>query len=68
MKAWGHIAGLLVVFALLLPNRGMAQTEPSSAPSLKRSAVIEMKGPIDDFSMRSLERRFAEARVWAPRP
>jgi membrane-bound serine protease (ClpP class) len=58
MKAWGPIA--FAIIASILAGTAIAQ--PATAPS-SSAAVVLLKGPIDDFSRRSLEKRFAEARA-----
>jgi membrane-bound serine protease (ClpP class) len=58
MKAWGLIAFGLIAGLLVHAVHAQPTTNPSQS-----AAIVLLKGPIDDFSRRSLERRFAEARA-----
>src|SRR6187551_161734 len=60
MKVWGPIAGALFLVTTIA-GICIAQTAPSTQASAS-AVVVELKGQIDDFSRRSLERHFAEAR------
>lgn len=62
MEARGHITWLVLGLAAVLAKPCFAQSQPTTAPSATPAAIVELRGPVDDYSMRSLERRFAEAR------
>jgi membrane-bound serine protease (ClpP class) len=63
MKVWGHIASVLLVCAMAFSTSAQ-EPAPTTAPIVSNpAAIVELKGEIDDYTMRALERHFAQARA-----